>query len=195
MGRSNMTGPLKNVRHERYVQALFEGKPASTAYEEAGYRFNEGNAIRLKGNEKVQARPRELQETVAEANEVTVSSLLGELEQARAKASSLDQLSAAVRAIEAKAKVSGIMIQRVEVGSPGDFSNCRTLAETVDRLIEIEAPGVNFSAEDKAKMHDLLVAMSEPFNSRKAEPVTARYPSQRQIELSRGDGYKRVGHR
>ena len=105
-----MTGPLRNVRHEKFVQALFEGKPASTAYEEAGYQPHDGNCIRLRGNERVQARLRELQETVAEANEVTVSSLLNELEQARARASSLDQLSAAVRAIEAKAKVSGLLI-------------------------------------------------------------------------------------
>jgi hypothetical protein len=190
-----MTGPLRNVRHEKFVQALFEGKPASTAYEEAGYQPHDGNCIRLRGNERVQARLRELQETVAEANEVTVGSLLGELEQARQKASKLDQLSAAVRAIEAKAKVSGLLIQRVEIGHPGEFNDCKTLAETVDRLIEIEAPGVNFSAEDKAKMHDLLVAMGELIDSRKAEPVAARYPSQRQIELSRGNGFRRIGHR
>ena len=46
---------LRNPRHERFAQCLFEGKPASTAYVEAGYVFNEGNSIRLKGNEKVQS--------------------------------------------------------------------------------------------------------------------------------------------
>ncbi len=54
----------------------------------------------------MKARLAELQEAVAKEHEVTVSSLLAELEAAREKASNLDQLSAAVRAIEAKAKVS-----------------------------------------------------------------------------------------
>ena len=93
--------PLNNPRHEKFVQALFEGNPASTAYEEAGYVPNDGNAIRLKGNERVQARLSELQSAVAKDNAVTVASLLSELEDARVKASNLDQLSAAVRAIEA----------------------------------------------------------------------------------------------
>ena len=68
---------LANPRHERFSQALLEGKPASTAYEEAGYVPNDGNAIRLKGNERVQARLRELQEAVAKKTEVTVESTIG----------------------------------------------------------------------------------------------------------------------
>ena len=59
---------------------LLDGKPASTAYEEAGYVPNDGNAIRLKGNERVKARLTELQEQVAKKSEVTVASLLDELE-------------------------------------------------------------------------------------------------------------------
>ena len=76
-------GPLGYPRHERFAQNLFEGMPASTAYQEAGYVPNDGNAIRLKGNERVQARLRELQEAVAKKTEVTVESLLAELEHAR----------------------------------------------------------------------------------------------------------------
>ena len=85
------------------------------------------------------------------------------------------------------------MVQRVEIGHPGEFNDCKTLDETVDRLIQIEAPGVNFTAEDKAKMRGLLEAMSELLSSRK--PELPRHHSQRQIELSRGNGYKRIGHR
>jgi hypothetical protein len=54
---------------------------------------------------------------------------LSELEEARVKASNLDQLSAAVRAIEAKAKVSGLLVQRVEVGGPGDFDDCESVED------------------------------------------------------------------
>ena len=103
-GSKDANMPLSNPRHERFAQALFEGKPASTAFEEAGYVPNDGNAIRLKGNERVQARLRELQEAVAKKTEVTVESLLAELEHARQRADGLDQLSAAVKAISEKAR-------------------------------------------------------------------------------------------
>jgi hypothetical protein len=52
---------------------------------------------------------------------VTVETLLAELEAARAKATDLNQLSAAVRATDVKAKISGLLIERVEVGPPGAF--------------------------------------------------------------------------
>jgi hypothetical protein len=48
-------GTLTNPRHERFVQALFEGETADAAYAKAGYKPNDGNCIRLKGNERVQA--------------------------------------------------------------------------------------------------------------------------------------------
>ena len=151
----------KNPRHEKFALALAEGKSATDAYALAGYKPCRQNAHRMTTKDDIQARLAEIQGAAAKASEVTIESLLSELEAARAKASNLDQLSAAVRAIEAKAKVSGIMVQRVEIGHPGEFNDCKTLAETVDKLIEIEAPGVNFTAEDRAKMQDLLVAMGE----------------------------------
>ena len=88
----------------------------------------------------IQARLAEIQGAAAKASEVTIESLLSELEAARAKATDLDQLSAAVRAIEAKAKVSGLLIQRMEIGSPNEFAHCKTEAETVDKLLESRSP-------------------------------------------------------
>jgi phage terminase small subunit len=110
-----MMGPLANPRHERFCQALFEGKPASTAYAEAGYSPHDGNCIRLRGNERVKARLAELQEAVARKSEVTVESLLDELEHARQRADSLDQLGAAVKAISEKAKISGLLTTKIEI--------------------------------------------------------------------------------
>jgi hypothetical protein len=129
--------PLENPRHERFVQALFEGKPANKAYEEAGYKAHDGNCIRLRGNERVRARLAELQGQVAKKTAVTVESLLEELEQARVRADSLSQLSAAVRATAEKAKISGLLVQRVEVGGPGEFDKC----QTEDQVIEITVQG------------------------------------------------------
>jgi len=128
-------GPLRNPRHEKFVQALFEGKPANKAYEEAGYCYHEGNAIRLRSNEKVQARLAELQAKFASEKEITIGSLLAELEECRAKATDLKQLSAAIKAIELKAKLAGVMVEKVEVGGPGSFDECHTTAAIVDQML------------------------------------------------------------
>jgi len=47
-------GPLANQRHERFAQALAQGKTATEAYVLAGYKA--GNASRMKGNERISAR-------------------------------------------------------------------------------------------------------------------------------------------
>lgn len=70
---------LSNPKHELFAQALAKGRPASTAYVEAGYAFNEGNASRLNGNEKVQARVAELMAAGARRAEITVERTLREL--------------------------------------------------------------------------------------------------------------------
>jgi phage terminase small subunit len=60
----------------------------------AGYSENRGNASRLKANESIQTRLAELQAAAAKASEVTVQSLLTELETARERADSAEQFSA-----------------------------------------------------------------------------------------------------
>jgi len=130
--------PLRNTRHEAFCQALLEGKSATAAYEEAGYAKDDGNATRLAKNPKVIERLTELQNAVAEKTQVTVESLVNELEEARKRADSLDQLSAVVKAISEKARISGLMVQKVEVGGPGDFSKCDSIEAVVDELLRYD---------------------------------------------------------
>lgn len=66
LAAENGASPLKNARHELFAQLLAQGKPASVAYEEVGYSYNEGNAVRLKSHEKVKARIAHLQARTAE---------------------------------------------------------------------------------------------------------------------------------
>jgi hypothetical protein len=116
---------LKNPKHEKFALLLFEGMPQNRAYEEAGYQFHEGNASRLRSSEKVCARLAELQAAAAKSSQVTVQSLLAELETARQRADNLQQLSAAVRAIKAKGRIAGIEKQRVEITNIDEtFANC-----------------------------------------------------------------------
>ena len=84
--------PLRNPKHEAFVRHLLEGKTALDSYEAAGFARDDGNAARLRRNPKVEERLSELQAEIAGQTKVTVESLLGELEQARLKATDLKQL-------------------------------------------------------------------------------------------------------
>jgi len=74
-----MHGTLANPRHERFAQALAQGKPATKAYLLAGYKANDGNASRMKGNERISARVQEIVGRAAERAEVSLERVLREL--------------------------------------------------------------------------------------------------------------------
>lgn len=84
----------------------------------------------------IQTRVSELQAIAAQASEVTVASLLAELSEAGRKATDASQFSAAVRAIEAKAKVSGLLTQRIEIT---DGSEELERAETPEEVAAVVA--------------------------------------------------------
>ena len=109
---------LKNQKREMFAQALVEGKSANQAYVSAGYKYNEGNAIRLKGNEKVSARVEELQASHVQRHNVTVDSLTNELEDARLSAMDGSRESAAISATMGKAKIHGIGAEKHEHSGP-----------------------------------------------------------------------------
>jgi len=103
-----------NPRHERFAQELAKGKTADEAYVLAGYKKNDGNATRLKGNERILERLGELQNRAAKRTEVTVESLIAEAEEVRRLAVEKGQLSAAIAAIKEKGVLSGKRIERSE---------------------------------------------------------------------------------
>jgi hypothetical protein len=115
--------PLPNSRREKFVQELASGHSAAEAYELAGYKRNYGNCIRMKANESVTARVLELQHRGAVRAEVTVASLVQELDEARTAALQLGQASAAVAATMGKAKITGQIIDRTEIAKVGEFDS------------------------------------------------------------------------
>ena len=106
---------LSNPRHEKFAQVLAEGKPATEAYQIAGYAPNDGNCIRLKGNERVGSRVAELQAAGAERAEVTLDSLIAEASKIKNKAMARGNYSAAVSALVIKAKLSGHWLDRMKI--------------------------------------------------------------------------------
>lgn len=112
---------LANPRWELFAQELAKGKTGDESYVLAGYKQNKDNASRLKANESILARIKEIQARGALRAEVTVASVLNELEEARQLAMSIQQPAAATAAVMGKAKVKGLIVERKEVGAPGDF--------------------------------------------------------------------------
>lgn len=114
---------LTNQRHELFAEHLASGKSATESYSLAGFKPNRANAARLKANEHIGQRVQEIQAVGAKSAEVSVQSLIAELETARAQAQTLGQLSAAVRATAEKAKISGLLIERQQIEvNQADFS-------------------------------------------------------------------------
>ena len=105
---------LPNQRHEKFAQGIAEGRSATEAYKSAGYTPNDGNAARLKGNERIRTRVAELQGCGAAQAAVTLQSLIEEATDIQAKAMADGKYSAAVAALTVKAKLAGLWVDKAE---------------------------------------------------------------------------------
>ncbi len=135
-----MPGPLDNPRHEKFAQALFQGKSASEAYVLAGYKANKGNFVRFKDNQRIKARLLELQQQVSDAvvakTALTKQWVIDRLRENVARSMQMEAVrnadgetigeytyngSVANRALELLGKELSMFIDRKEIGEPGDF--------------------------------------------------------------------------
>jgi hypothetical protein len=105
---------LSNPRHEKFAQGLAEGKPAINAYGLAGYKPDRGAASRLSTNVSIQARVAELQGKAAESANVTLEGLIQEASELQVAGLKRNQISAAVAALTAKAKLAGFWVDKAE---------------------------------------------------------------------------------
>jgi hypothetical protein len=171
---------LRNPRHERFAQALFEGKPANAAYAEAGYSPHDGNCIRLRGNERVQARLEELQAQTARSTAITVESICAELDQANAVAKERGQASAMVSASALRAKLAGLMIEKVEVGQVGDFDRCGSALDVATKLLELECRFIHVDDADRLGLAELMdrrtADIREYLTAIQARPIVGSRP-------------------
>lgn len=110
-----------NHRQEAFCRGLAKGLPQSRAYMDAGYgsRGNaaEVSASQLLRNPKVAARVARLQADAARRSEVTVDSLVAELDEMLQLAIECGNPSAGVSAILGKAKLLGLLVDRAEVAT------------------------------------------------------------------------------
>lgn len=114
------------IKQEKFCIAYHETGNASEAYrlcydaKKMKPETINRNAKALLDNNKISTRLKELQKFVIEKHNVTVESILAELEQARVIALTADdngkaQPSAAVSASMGKAKLAGLLIDKAEI--------------------------------------------------------------------------------
>jgi hypothetical protein len=128
--------PLPNARHETVAQLVAQGITKTEAYAIAGYSPDDGNASRLTGTDRVKQRVAEIQQKTADLTQVTVARLVGAADEIRSLAVRDKQYSAAVGAVKEIGILTGLRIDRREVGRPGDFE--RMSDEELEQFIASE---------------------------------------------------------
>ena len=93
------------------------------------------NAARMMTNDDLRKRIADLQDARAKRAEVTIESLIAELEEARVLASKEGQAGPMVAASMGKAKLAGLLIDRKENGASGDFA--KMSADDRRRALEV----------------------------------------------------------
>lgn len=126
----------------------------------------------------IRARLAELQAEAAKSSAVTLESIIAELTDAATVARSRGQAQALVSAAMSKAKLAGLMVERVEVGNPGDFDNLTSTAAIVDRTLELLVEQfVPIDEKDRQgliALHERWLQETEDYvNAIKARPVIA----------------------
>jgi hypothetical protein len=150
---------LRNARQERFCQLVTQGLPPYRAYPQAGYEANSGSPYRLQENARVKARLTELTRHLAMKTRVTVESITNELDRIAAGAEANLQFGAAKGAVETKAKLHGLLIDRKESGLPGDFAGLqeqdvvalvrKELGDAAAALLIASLPGIACDATER----------------------------------------------
>jgi hypothetical protein len=138
-----MPGPLRNTRHEAFAQALFErpktGNTLAQCYESVGYKTkghaSETVASRLSFAEHIQARVSELQGAVAKQAVISIESICAELDEANAVAKAHGQAGAMVSASTLRAKLAGLLREKVEITGLDPLSQCKTIAQVAEAIL------------------------------------------------------------
>jgi hypothetical protein len=108
-------------------------------YESAGYKTkghaSETMASRLSFAEHVQARVSELQGAVARKAVISIESICAELDEANAVAKAHGQAGAMVSASTLRAKLAGLLKDKVEVSGPEPFSQCKSMTELAESVL------------------------------------------------------------
>ncbi len=131
--------PRLKPRQEKFVREYLKTGIATKAYQEAGYRSATYQVAAICASQalrfpKVKARIEELRMGIAKRADCTEDAIIAELDETRSHALSVDQCGPAVQATVTKAKIAGLLVEKREIGTPGDFATAKN-REDLQRLV------------------------------------------------------------
>ena len=163
-----------------------EGMSATSAYLQAGYKQSAlatANAARLITIDNVKSRLAHLQAMAAKSTEITIETIVRELDEANAIAKANGQATALVSAASLKAKLAGLLRDKVEITNYSDLRIRGALAGCLPRFESIcpvflkEVYGVTLEGETLAAFIEFLRKqddeMDEWVRAHVAKPVEA----------------------
>jgi len=128
---------LKNPKHESFAQHWATGLYTEIeAYEKAGYKPDAANANKLTRNHQIIARVREIQAAAQKRHDFTVDDMVMELNENRRISIQKEQMAAANAASMGKAKVLGMVVDKVKDVTDLDNLNDDELAAEQRRIAE-----------------------------------------------------------
>lgn len=130
-------------KQQRFVSEYLKDQNGTQAAIRTGYsaKTAKQQGSRLLADPRIQAAVRAGQKKVAKKAEVTVDSLMAELEQARKLALKEKQASAAVTATMGKGKLAGLLVEKHKhSGAVGTYDLKNLSDDDLDRLEQILGP-------------------------------------------------------
>lgn len=127
---------IRNAKQEKFARLVAEGATYVEAHKKIGLSGNKVAAHRYANSAVIVWRVKELRQEAAKRNEVTVDSLIVELEEDRSCARRFEQAGAMVSATVAKGKLVGLFVDRVHHG--GKIEVEATADEVVQALGETD---------------------------------------------------------
>ncbi|WP_316174725.1 MULTISPECIES: hypothetical protein [unclassified Bradyrhizobium] len=136
-------GSLTNIRHEQFCRIMLtaaaKGLSQARAYQLAGYDVDDNTArmaaSRLMTRDSIRMRLDELRRPKEQKVKADAASLIEKSEVVYTRAVEKDQLAAARGAIELQGKLSGALVDRVEIGEPGAFAGLTRPEEIVSAVL------------------------------------------------------------
>ncbi len=140
---------LKNPRQERFVKLylmeMANGGTATAAYRQVyrkavGFNCATASAHNLLKKPHIKSRIKEMRMDIKRKSDITFEKILTDyqeaLDLARAKADPASIISAA----REQAKLVGLLIDRKEVGSAGDFENMESISDILEAVANTAGP-------------------------------------------------------
>lgn len=140
---------LKNPKHElfvrHYLAEMAVGGTATAAYKKVykgckGFNCANAAAWTLLHKPKIQSRIKEMRMDIKRKADITFEKILTDYQYALDRAKANDEPANIISAAREQAKLVGLLIDRKEVGSAGDFENMENISEILQAVSDQAGP-------------------------------------------------------